>query len=389
MNGQHIRRIGLSFGHLRTFNDGIGELSLQLGARPCAARRAVAREHGIELHYHLPQRLHGHFGAQVQYLPTSDLQRLLHVGHGRFDLWHSLHQFNPFRPPLRCRSASCRRSSTSTSCTWATRASSASTCAACAGSRGAAPRWSPSATSSATTCRAIWESATPVHVIPLAARDLTGGAQQAVEDLPRAKFLLHVSRMAPTKNVMALLDARRRYGPRWGWCWRARAALIHWRSSPRPRVAGSTTCACCTTSATRRRRGCSPTARRSCFPSLTEGFGLPPLEAMHFGKPVFLSRLTSLPEVGGDAANYFDSFEPSAMRGTIEDAIARHQQLALAGAVAAHARSFSWARCTEQHVALYLETARRQPGPVTAQQHAKADPRRTTAGSRLDRRPRP
>jgi glycosyltransferase involved in cell wall biosynthesis len=90
------------------------------------------------------------------------------------------------------------------------------------------------------------------------------------------------------------------------------------------------------------------------FPSLTEGFGLPPLEAMHFGKPVFLSRLTSLPEVGGDAANYFDSFEPVAMRRTIEDGIARHERFALASRVAAHAASFSWARCTEQHVALYL-----------------------------------
>ena len=38
------------------------------------------------------------------------------------------------------------------------------------------------------------------------------------------------------------------------------------------------------------------------FPSLAEGFGLPPLEAMYFGAPVFLSRLTSLPEIGGSQA---------------------------------------------------------------------------------------
>ncbi|MBO0937992.1 glycosyltransferase family 4 protein [Fibrella sp. HMF5335] len=46
------------------------------------------------------------------------------------------------------------------------------------------------------------------------------------------------------------------------------------------------------------------------FPSLSEGFGLPVVEAMSFGKPVFLSRLTSLPEIGGREAIYFDSFEP-------------------------------------------------------------------------------
>jgi glycosyltransferase involved in cell wall biosynthesis len=42
------------------------------------------------------------------------------------------------------------------------------------------------------------------------------------------------------------------------------------------------------------------------FPSLFEGFGLPLLEAMHFGVPVACSRIGSLPDVGGDAAMYFD-----------------------------------------------------------------------------------
>jgi glycosyltransferase involved in cell wall biosynthesis len=49
------------------------------------------------------------------------------------------------------------------------------------------------------------------------------------------------------------------------------------------------------------------------FPSFAEGFGLPVVEAMYFGKPVFLSREGSLPEIGGDAAWYFDSFEPEEM----------------------------------------------------------------------------
>ena len=46
------------------------------------------------------------------------------------------------------------------------------------------------------------------------------------------------------------------------------------------------------------------------FPSLLEGFGIPVVEAMAFGKPVFSSSLTSLPEVGGNEAFYFSSFDP-------------------------------------------------------------------------------
>ncbi len=51
-----------------------------------------------------------------------------------------------------------------------------------------------------------------------------------------------------------------------------------------------------------------------CHPSLAEGFGIPPVEAMYFGKPIFLSKLTSLPEIGGDLAFYFEDFTAESMK---------------------------------------------------------------------------
>jgi glycosyltransferase involved in cell wall biosynthesis len=54
------------------------------------------------------------------------------------------------------------------------------------------------------------------------------------------------------------------------------------------------------------------------FPSLFEGFGLPVLEAMRFGKPVFCSSTTSLPEVGGDAAGTFDPRRPQEILQALE-----------------------------------------------------------------------
>lgn len=57
------------------------------------------------------------------------------------------------------------------------------------------------------------------------------------------------------------------------------------------------------------------------FPSLSEGFGLPVAEAMTFGRPVFSSRLTSLPEVGGKEAYYFDDFDPETMAKVLHDGL--------------------------------------------------------------------
>ncbi|MBH46841.1 MAG: hypothetical protein CME71_01580 [Halobacteriovorax sp.] len=57
------------------------------------------------------------------------------------------------------------------------------------------------------------------------------------------------------------------------------------------------------------------------FPSLLEGFGIPIVEAMSKGKPLFLSTKTSVPETGGPDAYYFESFEATQMKLIIENGL--------------------------------------------------------------------
>lgn len=91
------------------------------------------------------------------------------------------------------------------------------------------------------------------------------------------------------------------------------------------------------------------------FPSLTEGFGLPVIEAMHFGKPVFLSKYTSLPEVGQDKAYYFDSFNAESMRRVFASGMDDFKTNNRAQLIKQHAATFSWKKTAQQYLKLYWE----------------------------------
>jgi glycosyltransferase involved in cell wall biosynthesis len=91
------------------------------------------------------------------------------------------------------------------------------------------------------------------------------------------------------------------------------------------------------------------------FPSRAEGFGLPVIEAMHFGKPVFLSKFTSLPEVGGNAAYYFDTFEPDHMQATFTKGMQDYTDHNRAPGIIAHANKFTWENAAKQYLALYTD----------------------------------
>jgi glycosyltransferase involved in cell wall biosynthesis len=65
------------------------------------------------------------------------------------------------------------------------------------------------------------------------------------------------------------------------------------------------------------------------YPSLYEGFGFPPLEAMSMGCPVLVNRTSSLPEICGDAAFYFDSCDADELSQSLTATLADEQGLAL------------------------------------------------------------
>ncbi|MDA9334087.1 glycosyltransferase family 4 protein [Actinomycetota bacterium] len=93
------------------------------------------------------------------------------------------------------------------------------------------------------------------------------------------------------------------------------------------------------------------------FPSRFEGFGLPALESMASGTATILANSTSLPEVGGEAALYFESGNVSDLAEKMLDLATNPQlrgQLAKAGIY--QAQGFSWAKCATETASVYQAT---------------------------------
>ncbi|BAV09827.1 Glycosyltransferase involved in cell wall bisynthesis [Filimonas lacunae] len=93
------------------------------------------------------------------------------------------------------------------------------------------------------------------------------------------------------------------------------------------------------------------------LPSLAEGFGLPIIEAMHFGKPLLLSTYTSVPEIGGDLASYFHSYEAADMSALALHTIEAHAANAEQHAQQLFERSqlFQWKNAADQYWQLYQQ----------------------------------
>ena len=322
---------------------------MQLCSRLASKALQLKTDLGVELFFHMREKFHGLFGEHVSYLPVSRWQRWSHRADQPFVLWHKLHQLNKTRPPM----GTPHRLVTVHDLNFLYFKTGYS-------------RWRNTrqigqllkqSTDIVTISdyvrndmiyRMGWSQ--PIDVIYNGARSFVNAPSQEISNWDGKPYLFHLSRMSKSKNIDAILGLARSWpemsfvlaGPETADT-RAVAGILARESMRNVRLLMSIN--------DETKAWLYSNCQGFIFPSLTEGFGLPPIEAMHFGKPVFLSDRTCLPEIGANFAAYFREFSPLAMRSVIESNLAL--LTAKSSAIAHHASKFNWDVCCANYLATY------------------------------------
>lgn len=176
-------------------------------------------------------------------------------------------------------------------------------------------------------------------------------------DLTNKKFIMYVGRPTPHKNLRRLIDAfallRQKYPD-------LRLALVgkedalyreHRRYVEENHIEGVVFTGFVPDASL---RWLYEHTSAYVFPSLSEGFGLPALEAMRHGAPVAASTATCIPEVLGEAAHYFDPLDTQDIADKIMEVLTDknlRQQLVAAGKK--QADRYSWKRMAQETLAVY------------------------------------
>lgn len=341
---------------LRHPNCGLGQVAKNYGRY--LQVHPLPKEEDIQISLLVPKGWMGAFGDSIRYIEAKDRYRRMPwlIPHGKeFDLWHSIHQLSAFQPPrgiqhriltihdlnfiyeksgrkqhrfLRRLQREADRSSTLTFIS----------------------HFAFEEAQKHLRMENKWTGYNPV--IYNGVEDTTQGSQLAVEGLDNRPFLLSIGVVKEKKNLRVLLPLMERMkdyslviagDDRDPYAQRLKEEILQ-RRLDNIQIIGPISDA--------QRRWLYAHCEGLLFPSKCEGFGLPVIEMMQWGKPVFSSTETSLREIGGRYACFFDSYDPADMERTVRAGLAGISP-ELAAAEQAYAQSFSYERHFEAYICLW------------------------------------
>lgn len=350
------KKILIDLGKLKNRYSGLGEVSYNFG-KTLSENVLLLRHENFEVHLLVPKKCIGIFGNEFKYVSLNFFRRHFPFLNNQYDLWYAVHQDsgymsgnyktlyvltindlnfiydkekNKIERRLKKLQNKIDRACYITTISGFTKTDVESH---------------------------LQLNNTPVDVIYCGVTD-TGNTttQKPAEVNEDEKFFFHISTIMPKKNIMVLVDMMKLMPDK---------KLIiagSWNSDYAKEILARISNEKITNIITLSKVSDKEKAWlfQNCeaffFPSFQEGFGLPVIESMYCGKPVFASTYTSLPEIGSDKAFYWNSFEPKYMRDVVVEKMSRiSNDPAFANELREYAATFTWQKNVTRYIALFKE----------------------------------
>lgn len=337
---------------------GIGEFCNRLGLGLAQQAPALRRDCGIEFYFIVPPKYKGCFGDEVHYIcmPRS-LRQLLVLYPMQADIFHMPHQYCKFKNFTRAD----KRLMTIHDINFIYEKQGLKLQRAITRFEKKIERMDYTNYISEFVredTNRHFDINVPERVIYNGVTDLTTrvSAPENFTDYLPPHFMFHISSLLPKKNPQLLIEMMRHL-PEENLVIVGNWNSIYGRQLQQMAEALPTRNVLCIKNITEGEKAYLYTRCKAfLFPSLCEGFGLPPVEAMKFGKPVFLSMLTSLPEIGGEDAYYWPDLSPHAMAEKVKQGLSDFENTpGSATRMKLNAARFDWDTCISQYIEYYLD----------------------------------
>ena len=349
-----VKTILIDLEKLKNRYVGLGEVSACF-AKALEPHAASLREEGIELYLLVPSSYKHHFGKDLHYITANFLNKRFPGLLPEFDLWHAIHQTSNYAPAY----SKTKYLLTIHDLNFIHEKKGSKVDKYKKGIQRKIDRATAISTISDFTKKEVLQYLTvhdpsiiTIHngvANPLEARPSRPAGVSSDEP-----FLFHLSAISLKKNTNTLLDLMKTLPEKnliIAGSWQTRYAK---RILARIREEKITNIITVNQPDDSEKAWLYLHCEAFLFPSLFEGFGLPVIEAMYCGKPVFVSTHSSLPEIGTDKACYWEHFDPLYMKEVLLKGLDEYNhQAGRAAELKAYAASFSWEKAILRYIELY------------------------------------
>lgn len=354
-----MKRIIIESYAIRNPYVGLGEFCMKLGRHIAAHAEELRTQHQIELYFIVPPKYKGCFGNQVHYLAVPKALRYILMAYPfRVDLFHMPHQYCHLKKI--CRAENVLMTIHDINFMYEKQGEKLDrSIRRFKNKLHLVSHLNYISQFAKTDTNAHFPAHFPDRVIYNGVPDLNSKAQASEAFASRLPehFLFHISSLLPKKNIHLLVEMMKHL---------PEENLViagNWKSSYGQKLLEQikaehiTNILPLNNVSEEEKAYLYKRCKAFVFPSLCEGFGLPPIEAMKFGKPCFLSTCTSLPEIGGELAYYWPVLQPEEMATVVREQISSpdFESPENGQRIRNYAQKFDWEKCAQGYIDYYLD----------------------------------